>query len=179
MNVTARFRHAIVEGEPLDWDRLCAELDAEHAAAQTPRGRENLLALLTIIADRVERIDTTAATLADFRADRRRIYQRLLLREASVDGSLYAQTLNMVTEREVIMGRMSQDDPMRLAAVVGSAHIAQHVDTTADRPTDQLNPPVAIADRMRGTWQRLWARMPWPLRSSSNPWRTPPANPTV
>lgn len=175
MNVTARFRHTIAEGEPLNWDRLCAEIDAEHAAAQTTPERENLLALLTIIADMVERIDTTTATLADFRTDRRRIYQRLLLREAGLDGSLYAQTLHAVTEREVIMGRMLQDDPMRLAAVVGFAHVAQHM----NNPEDPPSPPLAFADRMRGSWQRWRIRMPWMSRRSGDPWPTSPSNPTV
>jgi len=179
MNITEKFRFAIAEGEPLDWAMLCIELDAEHARAETTRERENLLALFTVMTDMVERIDTTADTLADFQEDRRRCYHRLLLREACLDGRLCAKTLYDVTSREVTKGRMSQDDPMRQAAITGFARLTARMDAASQGQAGVSVQLADVAGSSGGAWHRLLAGMASLARRSATMWNRTPENRTV
>lgn len=173
MNVIEKFQFAIAEGEPLDWAMLQMQLDAEHAKAESTRERENLLALFTVMADMVERIDTTADTSADFQEERQRSYQRLLLREACLGGRLCPKTLNDVTAREVMKGRMLQDDPMRLTAIAGLGRLQQAM---GDEPHRQL---AAVAIAPAGAWRRMAACMAALASRSAAMWSRAPENRTV
>lgn len=185
MTVGEKLRYAIAEGEPLDWDQLHNELDAEHANAQTPRERENVLALFTIVADMVERIDTTATTVADFRLQRHQIYQELLLREAGLDGNASAAALDAITAREVAKGRMLQDDPMRLAAQSAFARLSPPpvspppVTGRSDDPDGEGARFGADAGAFGKVWQRWFAGMAAHMRRALDAWRSPAANRTV
>ncbi len=173
MNVLDKFQSAIAQGEALDWSMLHIQLDEEHARAQTTRERENLLALFTVMADMVERIDSTADTLADLQEVRRRSYQCLLLREACLDGLLCAKTLNVVTAREVIKGRMLQDDPMRQAAIVGLARLTAGLDTASQ------SQPALVAGLPGGAWHWLHAGMAWLAQRSATMWQRTQGSRTV
>jgi hypothetical protein len=146
MNVIERFQTGIAEGEPLDWEKMRIEIDVEHARAQTLQERDNLLALYTVMMDIVERTEFTPQTKAGFVDDRRRGYHRMLLREACVDGCLCDQTLYDVTAREIMNGRMLQDDPIRAAAVAAVSRLEQAA-TATTLPPDAGRPTVG--------WRRL------------------------
>jgi len=169
MNVTEKFQHAIAEGEPLYWESLCLELEAEHAGAQCQRERENLLAVFTILSDRVERNDIHAESLDEFKDERRRIYHRLLLREACLGGTLCAKTLFAVTEREYFNGRMSHADPMRMAALAGLDRFNQEADAAAAGAQGSSSARPAAAEGSRGPWYLWLARMLAQIRLFSVP----------
>ncbi|MCP5282065.1 MAG: hypothetical protein H6930_10820 [Rhodoferax sp.] len=169
MNVTEKFQHAMAEGEPLYWENLCIELEAEHAAVQSQRERENLLALFTIMSDKVERNHTDAKSQDEFKDERQRIYHRLLLREACLGGTLCAKTLFAVTEREYFNGRMLQDDPMRSAAQAGFVRFSQMAGPVSEAPAACSSAHSAAVDGSRGPWYLWLIRMMAQIRLSSVP----------
>ena len=169
MTVLDKFQSAIAQGEALDWSMLHIQLDEEHARAQTTRERENLLALFALMAD----------MLAEFQEVRRRSYQRLLLREACLDGLLCARALNVITAREVINGRMLQDDPMRLAAIIGLARQTAGRDTASQSQPGVSARPALVAGLAGGAWQWLLAAVAALAQRSTAMWQTTPGNRTV
>lgn len=173
MNFIEKFQSVIAEGEPLEWVMLRMQLDAEHARAETTSERENLLALFTVMADMVERIDSKSDMSADFQEDRRRSYQRLLLREACLGGRLCATTLNDVTAREVMKGRMAQDDPMRLTAIVGLARLKE------DMGGESQGQSATVTVAPAGIWRRMAVWMASLANRSAALWHRTPGSRTV
>jgi hypothetical protein len=101
-------------------DRFHEEFDA----ATTVDQRSALLAMFKTTMDARERhIAKTGAAeqLAAFQKGRICDYTSFIAQESEVDGTVSPDMLVAVTNREIAAGRMTEDDPMRLAAVNAAA----------------------------------------------------------
>ena len=149
MDVLEKFQSTIAAGASPDWPQLCRELDAEHATAQSTEVREQLLALFCVMMDMVERIEISATAMATFRTGRCHHYHRLLLREAGPAGRPSRKALLDITAREVLCGRMTPDDALRLMADAGVARPALPKAITPARM------PLPQAQVGIGRWQQF------------------------
>jgi hypothetical protein len=99
----------------VDWRNEVLEL---HAAITDEESRIGLMRIYNLICDLVAaRLEEESRDLAALEIDRRNQIWLFLRAECLVDGVMHPVPLLYVTTREVMAGRMSEDDPLRRYAL--------------------------------------------------------------
>lgn len=93
-------------GGSLDWQQIREEIISKHEQASTTDERVALLSLHKDLMDTVERQLSNSEGIEKFRKARRQEYNLLITRECLVGGSVCAETLYELTQREIEAGRM-------------------------------------------------------------------------
>lgn len=108
-------------GAPIDWQKIREEIHDEHDRATTTEERVALLGIFTAVMDLVERGGLSHEAMEKFRAARLADYRLLIVKECLVGENVCTETLDAVTQREVVAGRMAPDDELRKNAVLAMA----------------------------------------------------------
>ena len=94
------------DSDSLNWQQLKEEIISQHEQASTENERVALLSLHRTLLDRVEQQLSDSIDIEKFRKARSQEYNLLIIRECTVGGSICAETLYEVTQREIEAGRM-------------------------------------------------------------------------
>lgn len=108
-------------GDSLDWRKIREEIHDEHDRATTTAERVTLLEIFQAVMNQVERSGLSPEDLESFKDARKKDYNLLIVKETRVGENVCTETLYAVTEREVAVGRMAPDHPLRAAAVEAMA----------------------------------------------------------
>ena len=107
MNLQILFRRVHNNVDDLsDLQQIRKEIVYEHEQASTEDERVALLSLHKDLMDRIEQQLSDSADIERFRKARSQEYNLLIIRECTVGGSICAETLYEVTQREIEAGRM-------------------------------------------------------------------------
>ena len=121
-------------GAPLaNWREIVGVIDSEFANANTVDSRVVLLTAFKVVMDEVEAI----APPFDFEtihAVRLLRYDALLMREALDAEGACAETLDRITKREIVAGRMARDSELRKIAKDSLERLRQDSTGDAKRP---------------------------------------------
>ncbi len=89
-----------------EWKTLHNQILQEHENENSAEVSEKLLGLHQILLDKVEKSLPDNIEIEKFKAIRQKEYNTMLLREATIGGSLCVETLYEITQRELEAGRM-------------------------------------------------------------------------
>ena len=121
-NILSRLQTDAAAGKQLDFRAVREQI--HDAAEQTIDSSERviLLQVFHAVMDLVERSGNIAPEDMElFRDTRAKDYRLLLMREVLIGQNASVELLHAVTQREVLAGRMAEDDELRQLAVKGLA----------------------------------------------------------
>ena len=90
-----------------EWQELHHQILEHHESASSSEVYEKLLEQHKILLDKVEAQFINSVDIDKFKKLRQNEYDKMLLRESTIGGSLCVETLYEVTQRELEAGRMS------------------------------------------------------------------------
>ena len=120
--------------EPFDWIAFSARVTEEFGAATTSEERSKLLAARAVAMELVVRqLQLHGEHLEKFTDACELEYKRLIVQETLIDGVVSYEEMLHVTDREIAVGRMSEDYALRALAIEECPQAAQ---VDASKPSD-------------------------------------------
>ena len=117
-DLISRLQADAASGKSLDFRAVREEIHDLSNGTEDVGERVVLLATFHAVMDMVERSGNVAPENLDaFRMTRAQDYRLLLMREVLIGENASAELLNAVTQREVLAGRMREDDDLRQVAI--------------------------------------------------------------
>ena len=120
--------------EPFDWIAFSERVKEEFGAATTSEERSKLLAARAVAMELVVRqLQLHGEHLEKFTDACELEYKRLIVQETLIDGVVSYEEMLHVTDREIAVGRMSEDYALRALAIEECPRAAQ---VDASKPSD-------------------------------------------
>ena len=142
-------------GAPLtNWREIVEKINIGFGQCTTSEQRVSLLAVFSATMDIAE-TTIVSKDLEKFKESRLLNYKIFIVQEATMAGNVCVETLDTITQREIAVGRMAPDNPLRELAVTSLAapHLS-HADLVAMEEARQHAEQTSVPTPAPDSWGR-------------------------